>query len=320
MKLLTLLLLLAVVGNTALAQQDYPSRPLRMIIPWPPGQATDVLGRLIGQKLSETLGKPVVADNRPGAGGVIGTELAARAPADGYTLLAASSGPISIAPLTQKLGYVVERDFAPVAKIGVSPYVLVTSASFPAANARDLIAQLKASPAKYTYASSGTGASTHLIVEWFNTIAGVQVTHIPYKGSPAAITDVISGQVTYTLETAAATMALVRAGRLKAYGISVGNPSPVTPGIEPLARGAGMTGFDIGGWIGIMLPAATPRPLIDKLTGSIDSIMRTAEARERLMALDIDVDYRPPTAFAQDLKTQLARFGEIVRKGNIRLD
>lgn len=302
------------------AQTAYPARPLRMIVPWPPGQATDVAGRLVAQKLAEVLGRPVVVDNRPGAGGVIGTDLAAHAPADGYTLLAASSGPISIAPLVQKLAYNVNRDLAPVAKLGVSPYLLVTANTFPAANARELVALLKANPGKYTFASSGTGASAHLIAEWFNSAAGVQATHVPYKGSGAAITDVISGQVAYTIETASATMALIRAGRLKVYGVSLANPSPVTPGIEPLARSAGLTGFDVGGWIGVMMPAATPRPIVDRLTTAVDTIMRTSDARERLAAMDIDVDYRRPEAFALDLKLQQQRFGEIVKRNNIRLD
>ena len=298
----------------------YPVRPIRMVVPWPPGQATDVTARLLAQKLAEALGQPVVLDNRPGAGGMIGTDIAAKAAADGYTLLAASSGPISISPLVQKTPYNVDRDFAPVAKLVISPYLLVTNTAFPAANAREFVALLKANPGKYAFSSSGTGASAHLITEWFNNTAGVQATHVPYKGSGAALTDVISGQVAYTFETAAATMALVRAGRLKAYGVSMARTSAVTPGIEPLARTANLTGFDVSGWIGLMVAHATPQPIVTRLSAAVDTIMRSAEARDKLTALDVDIDYRPPAEFARDLKYQQTRFSEIIKKGNIRLD
>ncbi len=298
----------------------YPVRPIRMVVPWPPGQATDVTARLLAQKLAEALGQPVVLDNRPGAGGMIGTDIAAKAAADGYTLLAASSGPISISPLVQKTPYNVDRDFAPVAKLVISPYLLVTNTAFPAANAREFVALLKANPGKYAFSSSGTGASAHLITEWFNNTAGVQATHVPYKGSAAALTDVISGQVAYTFETAAATMALVRAGRLKAYGVSMARTSAVTPGIEPLARTVNLTGFDVSGWIGLMVAHATPQPIVTRLSAAVDTIMRSAEARDKLTALDVDIDYRPPAEFARDLKYQQTRFGEIIKKGNIRLD
>ena len=298
----------------------YPVRPIRMVVPWPPGQATDVTARLLAQKLAEALGQPVVLDNRPGAGGMIGTDIAAKAAADGYTLLAASSGPISISPLVQKTPYNVDRDFAPVAKLVISPYLMVTNTAFPAANAREFVALLKANPGKYAFSSSGTGASAHLITEWFNNTAGVQATHVPYKGSAAALTDVISGQVAYTFETAAATMALVRAGRLKAYGVSMARTSAVTPGIEPLARTANLTGFDVSGWIGLMVAHATPQPIVTRLSAAVNTIMRSAEARDKLTALDVDIDYRPPAEFARDLKYQQTRFGEIIKKGNIRLD
>ena len=302
------------------AGPSYPGRPLRMIVPWPPGQATDVAGRVVAQKLSDALGQSVVVDNRSGAGGMIGTDIAAKAAADGYTLLAASSGPISISPLLQKTPYDVERDFAPVAKVGISPYLLVTTAAFPAANARDFVTLLRANPGKYTFASSGTGASAHLVAEWFNSVAGVRATHVPYKGSAAALTDVISGQVTYTFETASTTVPLIRAGRLKTYGISLGRTSPVAPGIEPVARTAGLSGFEMGGWIGVMVAKATPRPIVIRLASSVDTLMRSADAREKLASLYVDVDYMGAEAFARDLNTQRARFSEIIKKGNIRIE
>ncbi|MBI3371750.1 MAG: tripartite tricarboxylate transporter substrate binding protein [Betaproteobacteria bacterium] len=309
-----------VLSGAALAQQGYPNRPLRMVIPWPPGQATDLVGRVLALKLSEVLGQSVVPDNRAGAGGMIGTDFVAKSAPDGYTLLAASSGPVTVNPLLQKTAYDVDRDFVPVAKVGLSPYVLVTNQSFPAANAREFVALVKANPGKYSFASSGTGATAHLIAEWFNAFAELKVTHVPYKGSSPALTDVVGGQVAYALETVAATMPLVRSGRLRGYGITVANPTPLAPGIEPLANSLGLTGFDVGAWLGVMVPAGTPKPITDRLAAAVETVMKSPETRERLATVGLEVDYRPSEEFARYLKEQQTRFAEIIRKGGIRID
>ena len=203
---------LAVAGSAA--AQQYPNRAVRMVIPWPPGQATDLVGRVVAEKLAQLLGQPVVPDNKPGAGGMIGTDFVAKAAPDGYTLLAGSSGPVTINPLLQKTQYDPERDLLPVAKIGVSPYVLVTNPAFPANDIKEFLALVRANPGKYTFASSGTGATAHLVAEYFNNLAGIKATHVPYKGSAPALADVVGGQVAYMVETVAATMPLVRGGRL----------------------------------------------------------------------------------------------------------
>jgi tripartite-type tricarboxylate transporter receptor subunit TctC len=302
------------------AAQAYPNRPVRMVIPWPPGQATDLVGRILGQKLSELWGQQVVADNRAGAGGMIGTDVVAKAAPDGYTILAASSGPVTVNPLLQKSPYDVDRDLAPVANIGLSPYVLVTGAQFPAGNAREFLVLVKASPGKYSFASSGTGATAHLIAEWFNNLSGLQVTHVPYKGSAPALTDVMGGQIAYALETAAATMPHVRSGRLKAYGVSLARGSVLTPGIEPLATAANLPGFDAGAWLGVMVPAGTPKPLVDRISAAVATAMQSAELRERIAGIGVEVDYRRTGEFERYLKEQRARFADIIKKGNIRLD
>ena len=300
--------------------QSYPNRPVRLVIPWPPGQATDLAGRVVALKLSELWGQQVVADNRAGAGGMIGTDVVAKATSDGYTLLAASSGPVTINPLLQKAPYVVDRDLAPVANVGLSPYVLVTNPQFPAANAKEFIALVKASPGKYSFASSGTGATAHLVAEWFNRLCGLQVTHVPYKGSSPALTDVIGGQIAYALETAAATMPHVRSGRLKAYGVSLARGSALTPGIEPLATVANLPGFDVGAWIGVMVPAGTPKLIVNRIAAAVGTAMQSAEVRERIAGIGVEVDYRPVGEFAPYLKEQQARFADIIAKGNIRLE
>ena len=314
-----LLLAALLLAGSAFAQQ-YPNRAMRMVIPWPPGQATDLVGRVVAEKLSQLLGQPVVPDNRPGAGGMIGTDFAAKSTPDGYTLLAGSSGPVTVNPLLQKTSYDPERDLLPVAKIGVSPYVLVTHPSFPAANIGEFLALVRGNPGKYTFASSGTGATAHLISEYFNGLAGIKATHVPYKGSAPALADVMGGQVAYMIETVAATMPLVRSGRLKAFGVSIEKGTALTPGIEPLAKTANLPGFDAGAWLGLMVPAGTPKPVVDRLAAVMENAMQSSDMRERLFSVGLEVDYRRADDFARDLKDQRARFADIIQKGNIKLD
>ena len=311
---------LGCVAGAASAQQDYPNRPLRMIVPWPPGQATDLAGRIMAQKISEILGQQIVVDNRPGAGGMIGTDVVAKATPDGYTLLTASSGPVSINPLLQKAPYDAERDLAPVANVCLAPFMLVTAPQFPAANAREFVALLKASPDKYSFASSGTGATAHLFAEWFNGLAGVQVTHIPYKGSVPALTDVISGRVAYAVETIAAGMPHVKSGRLKTYGITLARSSALAPGIEPLATAANVPGFDAAAWIGVMVTAGTPKAVIARLAAAAETAMQSPEVREKLFIVGVEADFRRPDEFTRYLKGQRARYSDIITTRNIKIE
>lgn len=320
MKRSALFLTALVFAGAAAAQQSYPTRPIRMIVPWPPGQATDLAGRVVAQELSKLLGQQIIADNRPGAGGMIGTDMAAKAPADGYTLLAASSGPVTINPLLQKVPFDPVKDLAPVANIGLSPYILVTGPKFPAANVKELIALVKANPGKYSFGSSGTGATAHLVAEMFNGQAGLQVTHVPYKGSSPALIDVSTGQVAYALETLAATMPLIKSGRLKAYAISTLQPSALAPGIEPLATAANLPGFDAAAWIGVMVPSGTPKAIIDRLSKAMDTAMQSPETRERINLAGLELAYRRTDVFGGYLKEQRARFAEIIKKNNIRIE
>ena len=316
------ILLAAVLAfaGAAGAQQNYPNRPLRMIVPWPPGQAADLVGRVIAQKISEVLGQQIVIDNRAGAGGMIGTDVAAKATPDGYTLLSASSGPVSINPLLQKAAYEPLRDLAPVANVCLSPFLLVTVPQFPAVTARDFVAVVKANPGKYSFASSGTGATAHLVAEWFNGLAGIQVTHIPYKGSVPALTDVISGRVDYAFETVASTMPHIKSGRLKTYGISMARTSALAPGIEPLATAANVPGFDAAAWIGVMVTAGTPKEIVAKLAAAVETAMKSSDVRDRLLTVGVELDYRRTEEFARYLKEQQARYTDIIKTGNIKIE
>ncbi len=324
MKPFLVLLTAGLLAGPVYAQQNaaknFPNRPLRMVIPWPPGQATDLVGRVVAQRLSDILGHQVIADNRPGAGGTIGTDIVAKATPDGYTLLAASSGPVTISPLLLKVPYVSERDLAPVANAGFSPYILVAQTAFPAANAREFVALLKANAGKYTFASSGTGATAHLVGEYFNSAAGVRATHVPYKGSIPALTDVVSGQVNYMVETTAATMPFIRTGRLKAYGISLLRTSTLAPGIPTIASAADLPGFEAAAWIGVMVSAGTPKPIADKLTAAVDKVLQSQETRERIMSVGIEVEYRRSDEMGAYLKAQSARFADIIKKNGIKVE
>lgn len=311
---------LSVLAGLAAAQSTYPNRPIRMIVPWPPGQATDLVGRLVAQRMSEIFGFQVIADNRSGAGGQIGTDLAAKATPDGYTLLAASAGPVTISPLLQKTPYDPERELAPVATAGLSPYILVTHPGFPAANVREFLGLVRASPGKHTFATSGAGAAAHLVTEWFNSAAGIKAIHVPYKGSTPALTDLMAGNVAFAIETVAATLPHIRSGRLKPFGISLAKGSSLAPDIPALAATVPIPGFDVGAWIGVMVPAGTPAPLVDRLAGAMDRIMQQPDARERLAAIGLEVQYRRPDEFRAYLREQRSRFTEVIKQAGIRIE
>lgn len=316
------LLAVAALGFSAglAAAQTYPNRPIRLIVPWPPGQATDLAGRLIAQKLSEVLGQPVVAENRAGAGGMIGTDAVAKSAPDGYTLLAASAGPYTINPLLQRTAYDPERDFAPIAMAGISPYVLVTNPTFPATTVQEFVAAIRARPGEYTFGSSGTGATAHLIIEWFNAALRLQAEHIPFQGSAPSLTAVVAGQVTYSIETLAATQPLFRPGTLRAYGVSLARGSTLAPGIPAIAQAMNVPEFDVGAWVGVAAPAGTPRPILAALEQAMLRAMDTADSRERLSAIGIEPDQRSGEAFATYLRGQTENFRRIIQTANIRLN
>jgi tripartite-type tricarboxylate transporter receptor subunit TctC len=300
--------------------QGYPNRPVRVIVPWPPGQATDISARIVAQKLQESLGQPFVMENKPGAGGAIGTDTVAKSPGDGYTLLAASSGPISIMPNLQKIPYDPLKDLAPVSLICTNAFALVTNPNFPAANAREFVALLRANPDKYAFSSSGTGATAHLMVELFNSMAGIKARHVPYKGSAPALTDVINGQIDYTLETVASVSAHVKSGRLKALGVSFARGSSGLPDAPPLAQAADIPGYDIGAWIGYAAAPGTPRDIVAKLSAEIGKAIQSPDLRERFMALGLEPTANSPEEMAEYLKREQQRYGDIIRKANIKIE
>jgi len=298
--------------------QAYPAHPIKLLVPWPPGQATDVAARMVAERLVPVLGQPLVIDNRPGAGGVLGSEVAAKSAADGYTLLAGSSGPISISPNVQKVAYEPLKDFVPISLLAINPFMLVVNPSVPAKDVKELIALLKANPGKYSFASSGSGATSHLMSVLFNSMAGVSVVHVPYKGSSQSITDVVSGQIAYTIETVPAVAGLVKADKLRALGATSLTRAVAMPEVPTIAET--LPGYEMFGWIGLMAPAGTPVAVTDRISAETQKIMQDPEIRKRFLAAGMEPAGNTPAEFSAFLKKQNDRYGSIVKQANVKLD
>jgi tripartite-type tricarboxylate transporter receptor subunit TctC len=309
------------LAGPALAQgAPWPNRPVRVIIPWPPGQATDLAARITADRLTQALGQPFVAENRPGAGGMIGTDLVAKAAPDGYTLLAASTGPIVTSPLVQRTTYNAERDLTEVAITGMSPYLLVVPPNFPARTAEEFVALVRARPGHFTFSSSGTGATAHIVAAWFHALAGLDVVHVPFAGSGPALTAVVGGHVSYSIETLAATGPLIRNGQLRALGISFERGSALAPDVPPLARLPGCAGYDAGAWIGIMAPAGTPAPILERLDSEITRAMAEAEFRERLANAGLEPIHHNRDGMRGYIAAQRRGFQTAIQAANIRVE
>jgi tripartite-type tricarboxylate transporter receptor subunit TctC len=311
---------LSALGTAAKAQPAWPQRAVRVVIPWPPGQATDLAARIVTQRLAETLGQPFVAENRAGAGGMIGTDAVAKAAPDGHTLLAASTGPIVTAPLVQRTPYNAERDFANVAITGISPYLLVVPPTFPAQTAEEFVALVRSRPGHFTFSSSGTGATAHVVAAWFHALAGLDVVHVPFAGSGPAISAVIGGHVNYSIETVAGTIAQVRSGQLRALGISFRDGSTLAPGVPPLARLPGCADYDAGAWIGLMAPAGTPAAVIQRLDEEVARAMQQAEIRERLATAGLEPMHHGAASMGAYITRQREGFAAAIRAANIRVE
>lgn len=294
--------------------QTYPSRPLRLVVPFPPGGSTDIVARLVAQKLGEALGQPMIVDNRAGAGGMIGAENVAKSPADGYSLLLASSGPIVIVPALQpKLGYDSVRDFAPISIIATIPTMLVVNEKVPARSVSELIALAKARPGQLNFASTGVGATPHLAGEVFKSMAGVDIGHVPYKGSAPALTDLMGGQVDMMFEQIPAVLPHVQSGKLRALAVGSARRVAALPDLPTISE-SGLSGFDVVSWFGIMAPAGTPAPIVARLHAELAKIMRMPDVSEKLASLGAEPQASTPQAFGQTIVAELPKWAEIIRK------
>lgn len=294
----------------------YPAKTIRMIITLAPGGGVDTSGRLLGQKFTDAWGQQVVAENRPGAGGTIATELVARAAPDGYTLLMQSMSH-AITPALYKLSYDTIKDFAPISLFVQSPSVLAVHPSLPVKSVKELIAFAKARPDEILFSSSGSGSGQHLAMELLNRMAGLQLVHIPYKGTAPSILDLVAGRVSVTSASAISTMPHVRAGRLRALAVSSAKRSPSVPELPTVAE-AGVPGFAVDQWYALFAPAGTPKEIVAKLYGEIAKAVAHEDTRTRLLAMGLDPVGMPPDEFTAYLKTETVKWGKLVREAGIR--
>jgi len=309
---------LALAVCAALAHgQSYPVKPVRIVVPFPAGGTTDILAREAAQRLTQSLGQPFVVDNRPGAGGNIGAELVAKAPADGYAFLMGTVGTHAInASLYNKLPYDHVRDFAPVILVAGVPNVLVVNPSVPANNVQELIAYIKANPGKVNFASSGSGTSIHLAGELFKTMSGVTMTHVPYKGSAPALTDVLAGHVPLMFDLVTTAVPNVKQGKLKALAVTGAARSPLLPDVPTVAE-SGLAGFEVSAWFALFAPAKVPAPILKRLSDDTYDVLRTPEMQARLRELGMDPDTRAADAFSTYVRGEVQKYGAVVKQAGL---
>ena len=323
---ITLAIVAALLCSTALHAQTtstgqaYPAKPVRMVVPFPAGGATDIVGRLIAQKLTESWSQQVIVDNRGGAGGTIGSEAVAKSPPDGYTMLVGTSSTHAVAPsIYPKLGYDPVRDFTPVTLIANATILLAVHPSLPARNVRDLVALAKKQPNALSFASSGNGGISHLVGEQFKSLAGVQMLHVPYKGDSPALVDLVSGQVHLMFGTAVSFLPYVKSGRLNALAVTNPKRSPIVPTVPTVAE-SGLPGFEALQWFGIFLPAGVSKDVVAKVNGDVVKSLKLPDIRERMTALGAEVVGSTPEQFAAFQKADTAKWAKVVKQSGARIE
>ena len=301
------------------ASQAFPSKPIKIVVPYTPGGPTDIPARLVGQKLSELFGQPVIIDNRPGAGGNIGADAVAKAPADGYTLLLVTTGHAINPAIYPKLGYDLTKDLVAVSQLTSSPMVVTVNPGLGVNSIQELIALAKAKPGTVSFGSAGNGSSTHLAPELFSMMAGIKMNHIPYKGSVPALTDVMAGTTQVAFDYMTSAMPFVRDGKLKGLATTGAARSPAAPDLPTVAE-AGVPGFEVIGWNGVMAPAGTPPEVIAKLNAAIKQALATREVAERIAGLGASVQWNTPADFGAFVKAEVAKWGKVAKASGAKID
>ena len=310
-------LALTAVGAPA---QTYPTKPIRLVVPFPAGGTTDILAREVGQTLSASLGQPVVIDNRPGAAGNIGSELVAKSAPDGYTLLMGTVGTHAINPsLYARLPYDHVADFAPVILVARVPNVLEVTPSLPVYSVADLIKLAKQSPGRINFASSGSGTSIHLSGELFKTMAGVDMTHVPYKGSAPALTDLIGGQVQVMFDNLPSSLPQIKAGKLRAIAVTSTQRAPALPDVPTIAE-SGLPGFEATSWFGVVAPAGTPPAIVARLNADVNQWLQTPDAKEKLLAQGAAAAGGSPEQFAAYIRAETEKWAKVVKASGAKVD
>lgn len=306
-------------STTAAWSQAFPSKPMRVIVPWPPGGGTDIFARSIGQKLTESWGQQVIVDNRPGAAGNIGAQLASKAAADGYTLLLATITLATSPSLYKSLGYDPLRDLEPVTLIAGVPHVLVVHPSLPVKSVRELIALAKARPGELNYASAGIGSPFHLAAELFNLLAGVKMNHVSYKGGGPAVVAVIGGQVQVTFANLLAVLPHVQGGKLRALGITSATRSSAAPSLPTIAE-SGLKAYDFTSWFGMLTPAGAPKDVVQKLNDGIVRVLKSPELKERLTRDGADIIASTPQEFSAYMRSETVKWAKVIKEAGIRAE
>lgn len=306
---------------SAAAQPAYPSRPIRFIVPYPPGSGTDIVARLLSQKLAESWGQPVVVDNRPSAGAIVGIDAIAKAAPDGYTFGIADTGPLALNPaLYPKLPYDPVRDLAPVTLIANLPFILVVNPSLPVSNVAELLALAKSRAGQINYASIGNGSAVHLATELLKSMAGIDMLHIPYKGSAGALQGVLSGDASLMFVNLLSSRELVKAGKLRALATASGKRLAAEPSLPTVAE-SGVPGYEFQAWFGIVAPAGTPRPIVDKLNEELRRLLTLPEVRERLTTQGgFELTSGTPEAFSALIRKEIDNWGKLVRQTGAKVD
>ena len=315
-----LVMLAACLQSAPALAQTYPSKPVRLIVPAPPGAAADIRARWIAEKLSPMLGQPIIVDNRAGAGGAIGTEAVAKSAADGYTILLVHQGTMAVNPhVYAKLGYDPLIDFAPITRLSLGPLLLAVNASLPVQSVADLVRLAKQKPGQINFGSPGNGTPPHLAGELFKHMAGIDVTHIPYKGGAQALTDLVAGQIAFSMDNLAVQLPQVKAGRIRAIATTGAQRITALPEVPTVAE-AGVPDYEYLAWMGIAAPAATPRAIVARLNFDIVTILSTPAARDWLSAQGNVPGGDTPEQFAAFIKSEHAKLGRIVREAGIKAD
>jgi tripartite-type tricarboxylate transporter receptor subunit TctC len=318
--------LLALLPATALAQakgkaakDEYPNKPVRLIVAFPPGGSTDIIARLVGQKLSERLGQQVIIDNRGGAGGMIGTELAARSPADGYTLTMGTTSTHVIAPAAYpSVKYDPVKDFAPLTLVASTPYLLVLNPSVPAKTLKDFVALMKSQPGKLNYASAGAGSTTHLAMEMLKIVSGTDIVHVPYNGNGPAGTAVLGGQVQALFGSMPAVLPQAKAGKVRPIAVGTAKRSPALPDVPTVAE-QGFPGFEVSLWLGFFAPKGTPAPIVNRLTTELLAIAKSPEMNEQFERNGASPLTTTPAELTKLMKSELDKYSKVIKQANIKL-
>jgi tripartite-type tricarboxylate transporter receptor subunit TctC len=319
MKRATFALAMAMALCAGAQADDYPSKPIKIIVPYPGGQASDTITRLVGERLGKALGQPVVVDNRPGAGGNIGTDAGAKSPPDGYTLTIATAAlPIS-KHVYRKLPFDPAKDFMPITLMTVTPLVLVTRTNLPVKDVADLVALAKKDPGKITFASSGPGTSHQLSGELFKSLAGVEMLHVPYKGSPPAHVDLMGGSVDIMFDNIVPVAPHIKAGKLRALAVTTKTRASALPDVPTMAE-AGYPNFEATAWFGLLAPAGTPRPIVDRLNKEVVAILTSPDIKERLASMGATVVADKPEEFGRFMANEINKWGPVVKRANIELE